>query len=157
VSFSVRPGVPEEKTTIHSLLQPYLDELCRFPGEIAEYKDEYGVYQYPYLDAYWQETERLPYLIFVEEKPAGFALVSKYDDQWNMAEFYIKPELRRRGLGEAAALDILSKHPGLWQISFNRHNSAGQKLWYKLAGKSAKGEIVEGHLDANHEYLRFPV
>ena len=157
MSFSVRLGVPEEKTIIHSLLQPYLDELCRFTGEIAEYKDEHGIFQYPYLDAYWQEKERFPYLLVADERIAGFALVRKDNDHWEIAEFFIKPEFRRRGLGEAATLVILKKHPGLWQISYNKHNKPGQHLWIKLAEKFTKDKVKTGELDVSHDFVSFSV
>lgn len=63
MTFSIKPATIEEKPVINALLQPYLDEFSRFPGEHPDYKDNKGVYQYPYLDAYWQENIRFPYLL----------------------------------------------------------------------------------------------
>ena len=105
----------EEKETIRSLLQPYLDELSRFPDEEADYRDGAGLYHYRYLDAYWTDAERFTYLLRVGGEIAGLALVRKAVEaggHWEMAEYYVKPEFRRRGLGESAGTEILRTYPG---------------------------------------------
>ncbi|MBN1644270.1 MAG: GNAT family N-acetyltransferase [Dehalococcoidales bacterium] len=155
--FTVKPASLKEKTIIHTLIQPYLFELSRFPDEHAEYGNKSGIYLYPYLDAYWQEKERLPYLLYSEGILAGFALVRKDGDHWEMAEFYIKPEFRRRGLGEYSAAVLFEKHFGLWKISYNKHNVASQNLWNKLAIRFTKDDIKKGKMDASHDYLVFQV
>jgi len=56
--FAIKPAVIEEKQVIFNLFQPYMDELSSFPGEEIDYKDEKGIYHYPYLDDYWRESVR---------------------------------------------------------------------------------------------------
>lgn len=157
MDYSIRPAKIIEKKIIFALLQPYLTELSRFPDEHMDYKDENGIYLYPYLDAYWQEKERYPYLLCDNGKIAGFALVRKDADHWELAEFYVKPVFRRRGLAEACAAEILHRHLGSWKISFNKHNLAGRSLWRKLAKNLSRGDIKEDELDISHDYVRFPV
>ncbi len=157
MDFLLSPAALFEKEVIRSLLQPYLEELSQLPGENPPYKDSSGMYHYSYLNAYWQESDRFPYLIFVEEKPGGFALVSKHDNQWKMAEFYVRPEFRRQGIGEKVALGIFYKHPGDWHISFNKHNVPGRRLWKKLAGQFTRGVVEETKLDSGHNFVCFSV
>src|SRR3990170_3553365 len=98
-----------EKETIKNLLQPYLTELSVFPDEDPDYKDRNGTYLYPYLDAYWKEKERFPYLMYCEEQIAGFALVRvrvEDDGLWEIAEFYVLLEFRRRGLAMTCITEI---------------------------------------------------
>ena len=126
--FSVRPAGAGTKTIIKNLLQPYLTELSQFPDENPDYKDAKGVYLYPYLDAYWQEDSRYPCLLYADDQLAGFALVRQEDNLWSVAEFYVLPEFRRRGTGMECAAEIFRKHPGLWEIGFNKQNNLSRQL-----------------------------
>jgi predicted acetyltransferase len=155
MDYSIRPAKINEKKVIFALLQPYLNELLRFPDEHADYKDENGIYLYPYLNAYWQEKERYPYLLHDNDKIAGFALVRKDGDHWELAEFYVKPLFRRRGLAAACAADIFLRHPGTWKIGFNKHNQPSRSLWQKLAKNLSNGDFEQGETDGTHDYIRF--
>lgn len=155
MDFSIRPAKISEKKIIFALLQPYLSELSCYPDENPDYKDENGIYVYPYLDAYWREQERHPYLLYDGEKIAGFALVRKDSDNWELSEFYVKPVYRRRGLAETCTAEIFRRHPGTWKISFNKFNRASRGLWRKLAKHFSTGEFEEGELDKSHDFIRF--
>jgi predicted acetyltransferase len=157
MDYSIRLAQIGEKKIIFALLQSYLQELSHFPGEHLDYKDENGIYLYPYLDAYWQEKERYPYLLYDNEKTAGFALVRKDGDHWEMAEFYVKPLFRRRGLAAACSADICLRHTGMWKISFNKQNPPGWSLWQKLAKRLSNGAVEQGEIDSSHDYIRFSI
>lgn len=153
--FSIRQAAIENRPIIHSLIQPYLTELSVFPDEDPDYRDESGVYHYAYLDAYWREPQRFPYLLYADEAVAGLALVRDAGEYWEMAEYYVKPEFRRLGLAEFAAGDIFLKHPGQWRIEFNKHNEPSRRLWNKLANRLARGKVEKGESDASHDFVRF--
>ena len=155
--FSTKLATIEEKQVIRSLLQPYLDELSHFPDQDADYKGEDGIYHYPYLDAYWQERERYPYLLYSDHTISGFALVRQEHELWEMAEFYVLPEFRRHGLALTCATDIFNKHPGKWKIGYNKHNQPSRALWQKLAERLSKGDILIGELDESHDFICFAV
>jgi predicted acetyltransferase/ubiquinone/menaquinone biosynthesis C-methylase UbiE len=154
--FSVKPAKPKDKSIIHFLLQPYLDELSHFPDEHPDYKDSQGVYHYPYLDAYWQEEGiRFPYLMYSDDDVAGFAMVRKERNHWEIAEFYVKPTFRRIGVGRICATALLNKYSGTWRIEFNRHNLPSRNLWKNLAEHLAEGTIKEDKADDSHDFIEF--
>lgn len=155
--FTLRAALAEEKPIIFDLLQVYMDELSHFPDENPDYKDENGVYAYPYLDAYWQEDVRFPYLLYADGYVGGFALVRRDGEHWEMAEFYVSPQFRRCGLAMACVTEIFEKHPGHWKIMYNKHNQAGRALWQKLAERCSTGVVVAGEEDGSHDYVRFLV
>ena len=157
MTFAVKSANIEEKPIILDLIQPYLAELSRLPDEDPDYKDENGIYQYPYLDHYWREKERFPYLLYGDDKIAGFALVRQDGDHWEMSEFYASPQFRRRGLAMTCVGEIFKEHPGEWRISFNKYNNPSRQLWKKLALTLAQGKIEEGESDKNHDFIRFTV
>jgi predicted acetyltransferase len=155
--FAIKPASKKEKPVIFRLLQPYVEELSHFPDDNPDYKDENGIYPCAYLDSYWQENGKYAYILYGDKKLAGFALVIKEGENWEMAEFYVLPEFRRHGLGSACALDIFRKHPGEWRIGFNKHNEASRAIWQGLAERLSKRDIFTGESDTSHDYIRFSV
>ena len=154
--FWVKPAGLEDKPVIFNLLQLDMDELSQFPDEEPDYKDEKGVYSYPYFDHYWREHERFPYLLYSDSAIAGFALVRQDGKQWEMAEFYVLPQFRLRSLATTCVTEIFKKHPGKWKIGYNKYNKPGQALWQKAAERFSKGDILVEE-DASHDYLLFSV
>jgi predicted acetyltransferase len=146
-----------EKQTIHSLWKPYIDELINSYYKSQDYKDEDEVYHYPWLDNYWQEETKFPYLILSGKEVAGFALVSYDRDYWRITEFYILPKFRRLGVAFDCATEIFRKYPGNWEISFNKHNFPSRSLWQKVADNLSKGVISTGQTSSSHDYIRFSV
>lgn len=61
-----------------------------------------GQSRYPYLDAYWIEPERLPFLIEVDDDVVGLCLIRRRDRGWSIAEFSVLTDRRRGGVGRAA-------------------------------------------------------
>jgi predicted acetyltransferase len=157
MAFYIKSAIQEEKQILFAILQPYLDEIMHYPGEDVDYKDRNGLYQYPYLDNYWHEKERFPYLLYKDKDIVGFALVRHTGENWEMAEFYIIPQFRRQGCARTCVTEIFKKHPGEWNISYNKHNQAGRELWKRLAELFSKDHVLTVDENANHEYLRFSV
>jgi predicted acetyltransferase len=64
--------------------------------------------------AYWKESNKYPYLIWVNKKLAGFVLVQKgspIDDNpeiWDITEFFLMRKFRQKGIGELVAREIFS-------------------------------------------------
>jgi predicted acetyltransferase len=113
-----------EQSFIGDLLNSYLREILPTGAEPA----------YEYLPCYWTEPERFPFLIRVEDRIAGFALIRKVDEiapTMEMAEFYVIPEFRRRGIGRYSALAICGKFPCYWRIEVIKANHPAVEFWTK--------------------------
>ena len=111
-----------------NLLELYLHDFSEFvPSDIGED----GRFGYPYLAAYWQERERFPFLIRVDTKLAGFALVrqgsllSGDPDVIDMTEFFVLRGWRRRGIGRTAAHTLFRRFPGRWEVRVLEANVGG--------------------------------
>jgi predicted acetyltransferase len=113
----------------------------------------HGLYEYPYLDHYWVEEERYPFLVWVNGRLAGFALVSRYNyltgghDAWVIAEFFVMRKYRRQGVGEAAAWRIFELFPGDWQVAQLMENAPATAFWRKVIGRYTGGGFEEVTLD----------
>ena len=69
----LKAAVPEDKEPLRNLLEKYLYEFSEWEGQDVDCN---GLYGYPYLDAYWTDEKRYPFLILVDGKLAGFAMVN---------------------------------------------------------------------------------
>lgn len=67
------------------------------------------------IDTDWKSPNSGFYL-FLGEKPAGFAIRGIVDGRSDIAEFYILPCYRKKGLGKILAFAIFDSFPGPWQI-----------------------------------------
>jgi ribosomal protein S18 acetylase RimI-like enzyme len=90
VGLVVRPAGVGDRELLRRLLGDYLFE---FDGRTDPY---------PYFDAYWEEPERLPFVLESDGAAVGLCLVRVRGSEWSIAEFYVVPASRRSGAGRAA-------------------------------------------------------
>lgn len=123
-----------EKRKLWKLLQAYLRELAPFYGETPNAQ---GVYGYPHFASYFDGSDPSRLALFVDDgtdAPAGFVLINAHSATPDpvdhaIAEFYIRPELRRHGYGHAALTCIWNELPGRWQIKYACANTVGARFW----------------------------
>ena len=138
-----------EKLIIGHLLQLYSHDFTDYQDLEV---DEHGLYRYDYLDHYWTEETRHPYLVRVDGKLAGFALIrllTKEDSTpyTYMAEFFIMRKYRGKGVGQAAAFHLFDTYPGEWEVSEIARNLPAQAFWRKIIGRYTGGNFEEVAMD----------
>ena len=143
----------EEKREIAALLRRYLIELGPWGYDEPD--------NYPFLDSYWREARRSPYLIEADGRRAGFTLVnaisiSGYPVDASIAEFYVLPELRRAGCGSEAASRAFRTRVGWWELSFHRDNAAARAFWPTTAER-AGGKRIQFFDVGESRILRFRI
>jgi predicted acetyltransferase len=134
-----------EKLILRHLMQLYNYDFTEFDGVDT---DEVGLFRYDYLDHYWTEDKRHPYLVRVAGKLAGFALVkaNQKDDgapSPYMAEFFIMKKYRGRGIGQVVAFYLFDLYPGEWEVSEIAQNFPAQAFWRKIIGRYTDGQFEE--------------
>ena len=124
-----------QKYWIREELQSYLAELSRF-ADID--KNAKGQYDYPYLDHYWRQPDRHPFIIYLDNEPVGFLLVREDQDPANgsslteIAELYILPAFRQRSIASRAVSEVLGYFPGNWRATVFRDNHVAYGFWRQL-------------------------
>jgi predicted acetyltransferase len=122
--------------TVSLRLAP-LHERDRLEGLLAEYLFEFDgrTDPYPYLDAYWEESERRPFLIEANSEVIGLCLIRRRNGGWSIAEFWVQPDHRRRGVGRAAveAVAGLGSAEGAAFLEAKVHPANREALLFWLA------------------------
>ncbi len=100
MQLSVTLAQSDKKPLFRVLLQEYLAELSQF-SEVDQ--------DYHYFDSYWDDTQRWPYLIEIDDQLAGFAFVNSWSPSGQGTDFAIA-----EFIGSRAFAVLLGNHPGIF-------------------------------------------
>jgi len=114
-----------DKLAISRLLELYQYDFTEFvDGDV----DEHGSFGYRYLDQYWTDSDRHPFLICSDRTIAGFAFVQSGRPH-DMAEFFVIRKYRGRGVARQAARELFAMFPGEWQVREVATNPRATSFW----------------------------
>jgi predicted acetyltransferase len=146
VNVTVRPADKSEAGILKNLLELYLHDFSEF-SEVDI--DEDGHFGYPFLDNYWQDPDRFPFLILVDNRLAGFALVRQETDPrsgdriTDMAEFFVLRHFRRRQVGSQAAVKLWDRFSGPWEVRVLASNRGAYPFWKDLIRRYSNEQFAE--------------
>lgn len=86
-------------------------------------------------DSWWERPGLLfAHLIRVDDRPAGFVMVARppfatRGVDYRLNEFFILNKMRRQGVGTRAALQVLERYRGKWEIAQLPNNPAAVAFW----------------------------
>ncbi|MFD3450112.1 GNAT family N-acetyltransferase [Microbacteriaceae bacterium 4G12] len=134
----------EDKIVVKHLMQLYKYDFTEFDPEDV---NERGLYEYTYLDDYWREPTRFPFLINVNDVYAGFALIREVTENdrtyYSMAEFFVMKKYRRNGTGKQAAFQLFRHFPGCWQVAEMEENIPAQAFWRNIIAAYTNNKYEE--------------
>ncbi|MEB3294282.1 MAG: GNAT family N-acetyltransferase [Synechococcales bacterium] len=154
IDITVSPATRLEKPIVRQLMELYQHDFSEFEDRDL---DEQGYFGYAYLDSYWIEADRHPFLIRASSKLAGFVFVNSYTyipgSEYSIAEFFILRKYRRQGIGRAVAIQIFDRFPGKWEIHQIHTNSVARTFWRKTIADYTAGKFSEiGMFDTNEPW-----
>ena len=135
---------------LSNLLSLYVHDMSSYFTGIAVRPD--GRFQYDYA---WDDPANLPYVMFADDLPAGFALLAKGSaidgdpEIWDIQEFFVLRSLRRRGGGTWLARTIWERHPGSWDVRIGQSNKPALSFW-PTAIEAHVGDCPEGVVKEAH-------
>lgn len=138
----------DKKSVLRKLM-----ELCQHDYSEFDQADvnAHGLFGYKYLDNYWTEAERHPFLVRVSDKLVGFVLVRAVDIQNEpvthaVTEFFVLRKYRRQGIGREVAWQIFDLFPGKWSIYQEEGNLPAQSFWRQVIDEYTQGVYEEEYL-----------
>ena len=143
----------DDKSLLVRLMELYNYEFTAYDNTDI---NEYGYYGYDHIDDYWNEEGRYPYLIRVDGKIAGFALVCPHckfidgDNVRSIGEFFVMIKYRRMGIGLQVATELFNRHKGTWEVCYLRNNIPASNFWKKVVEQYTNNHYgICGINDAN--------
>jgi len=129
MSLKVQLASVDKKDEIYKLLIKYSKELEQYQeypsGEIASNK---------YFDLYWTETDRFPFIAYINDELIGFCFLRVEESYYSIAEFYNKPNFRHLGYGKTMLNSVIEfckeqgKHSSIIADCFIK-NSIANNFW----------------------------
>jgi len=147
----------ETERVIKNLYPLYLYDLAEIYGNLP---NEYGIFeegsiktlaeQYELQNIWFEKPGILyPYIILVDSKPAGFALIStkqftpKSTDYY-LYEFFLLRPYRGIGIAEEGAKQVFRRFKGKWALyTSHENNERGIGFWRKVLGNHTGGDYEE--------------
>lgn len=148
----------EKKMILRNLMELYQYDTSEFEDDGESDMNEYGLFDYKYLDHYWTEEGRFPFFIMQSGKLAGFVLVREIRDceslKFSIAEFFILRKYRGQGIGREAAYKVFEIFKGGWSVSWLENNLPAKTFWTKVVGEYSNGICLEA-IQAGKPSLEF--
>jgi predicted acetyltransferase len=140
----------EKKIILRNLMELYQYDMSQYEEERANDVNEYGLFDYKYLDHYWTEEGRHPFFVMISGKLAGFVLVREItvaggdsSPKFSMAEFFILRKYRRQGFGKEVAYIVFKMFKGKWIVSWLNKNTSAKAFWTGIISEYTGGEYAE--------------
>ncbi len=139
---------PGELELLRNMMELYLYDFSEFDGADL---DAHGRYGYEWLDGYVNDDGCYAYVIRVNSKLAGFALVDGevlgVSRDHSIAEFFVLKKYRCVGVGRSAAFQIFDALPGRWEIGQLENNVPAQQFWRRVIAAYTHGSYEENFWD----------
>lgn len=145
----------KDKNIIYNLMQLYTYELSFFEDETTNFTLlDNGLFAISkYIDLYWTEENRHPYLLKCDDKIAGFLLMRLNEDNINeISAFFVLNKYRRFGAGTFMANEMFKKYKGKWEIRTLLKNKRAQDFWRKVIIDVSDDKYTEKLIRNNSRY-----
>lgn len=115
-------------------------------------RGEYGERHAELMARWFADDSSHPLVLLKDEKPAGFALVSRPPRNqrqaidFRMSDFYVTPRARRLGIGRDAARIIFNRFAGTWEIVEFLYNKSAVAFWRAILADYTGGKFRETQL-----------
>ncbi len=139
---SVDPAAQGERALISGLFQFYIYDFAEmYGGGFDDVGDDGRYPAYSYLDSYWTDADRMPFVVRSDGRTAGFVLVNTVSHRsapidHAVAEFFILRQFRRGGTGRAAAQAVFQRYPGKWELAIAHANTIARAFWPKVVSET---------------------
>jgi len=139
---------PDDKPLLQHMMEFYQYDFSEYNDSDL---DSHGTFGYRWLDHYWTEDGRHPFIIRVDGRLAGFVLVNRFtylpNSEWAISEFFIMRKYRRKGIGKTVAFFIFDKFHGVWEVHEPENNQPSHYFWREVISDYTHGQYLETQLE----------
>lgn len=141
----------QDRAWIRNSYPEYLQELSLISMNtgIFPVAGEFGEREPELLARWFADDLSHPLIILKNDRPVGFALVSRPlrnqrdAADFRMAEFFVTAGQRRLGVGRDAAVLIFNRFGGTWEVGEFQYNKPAVMFWRSVVAEYTGGRFRE--------------
>jgi predicted acetyltransferase len=146
-NLDLRPALANDAICIDNLMQLYAYDASEwYPIELQAN----GRFKLRPVARFWTEANQHPFLIFVDGKLAGFAVVDgevvNPTSRWNMGYFFVARRHRGQGVGRRAAQQLFAQFLGRWEVYQLTQNEHAIPFWRSVISAFTGAKFTEHEL-----------
>jgi len=127
----LHPITATDVPVVERLWQLYSHDMSEARGTLPNAE---GAFKPGRLPTYLVDSAARGYLISYRDAPAGFAFVRVLPGETRtMGDFFVVRAARRKRVGYDVARELLTRHPGRWEIGFQMENDGAPEFWRRVA------------------------
>ncbi|MEU8377796.1 GNAT family N-acetyltransferase [Streptosporangium sp. NPDC048865] len=128
---NVRPVSAADLPVVERLWLMFRHDMAEFqgglPGPGATYRSDR-------LRSAFEDDDWTAYLFTGGDRPVGFSFVRALSGPARVLNsFFVVRGARRAGVGTEVAREVISRHPGPWEIAFQDSNTGAVAFWRRVA------------------------
>ncbi|MFJ8095094.1 GNAT family N-acetyltransferase [Streptomyces griseofuscus] len=133
----VRLATIEDRPAVERLWLMFRHDMSEYQGGLPAAD---GTFRSERLESAFTGDGWAPYLLTCGDHLVGFAFVRGLDGPVRVLNsFFVVRGARRGGVGLRAVQEVLRRHPGRWEVAFQRDNAGGAAFWHRVAEEVAPG------------------
>ena len=131
----VRPARIEDRPAVERLWLMFRHDLSEFRRLLP---NPDGTFRSERVEDAFSSPDWAPYLFVEGEHLVGFAFVRGLGGPVRVLNsFFVARGARRTGVGLRAVREVLTRHPGGWEIAFQYENPGAVAFWRRVAAEVA--------------------
>ncbi|MER6077539.1 GNAT family N-acetyltransferase [Streptomyces sp. NPDC001833] len=137
----VRPAAPEDRPVVERLWLMFRHDLSELRNTLPNAD---GTFRSDHVEDAFSSPDWAAYLFMLGEHPVGFAFVRALDAPARVLNsFFVVRGARRTGVGLRTVREVLTRHPGRWEIAFQYENLGAVAFWRRVASAAAGAAWTE--------------
>ncbi len=133
----LRLATLQDRPAVERLWLMFRHDMSEYQGRLPAAD---GTFRGEWVESAFTEDGWAVYLLSRGDRLAGFAFVRGLDGPVRVLNsFFVVRGARRGGVGLRAVREVLRRHPGRWEVAFQRDNAGGAAFWHRVAEEVAPG------------------
>ncbi|MEO3791793.1 GNAT family N-acetyltransferase [Nonomuraea sp. B10E15] len=128
---TVRPVSAADHPAVQRLWLMFRHDMAEFQGGLPSPD---ATYHGERLRSALEDDDWAAYLFTSGDRPLGFSFVRALSGPARVLNaFFVVRGARRSGIGMTVVREVISRHPGPWEIAFQDANTAAVAFWRRVA------------------------
>jgi predicted acetyltransferase len=144
MNIDIVEATAEDFRVVENLVPYYIYDMSEYMGWDCNTEGRWGGCDE--LPDYWKEGDHHPFMIKVDQKVAGFAMIRRYPDEparYEVGEFFVARKFKGKQIGKRSAFWLFGAFPGKWIVRVLNDNTGARSFWDRVIHEYTGGDVAQ--------------